>query len=44
MFRYIILLHCMYQKLQKIDINQQGGGPSIAMVLHLRMVSNLFHD
>ena len=34
----------MYQKLQKFDKHWYGGGPSIAMVFHLRRVSDLLYD
>ena len=34
----------MYQILQKFDIHWHGGGPSIAMMYHLRRVSDLLYD
>ena len=34
----------MYQKLQKFDIHWHGGGPSMAMVFHLRRVSELLYN
>ena len=33
-----------YQILQKFDVHWHGGGPSIAMVYHLRRVSDLLYD
>ena len=43
MFVCIILLqnvYCLYQKEQQFDIHWHDGGPSIAMVFHLRRVPN----
>ena len=34
----------MYQILQKFDIHWHGGGPSIAMIYHIRRVSDLLYD
>ena len=33
----------MYQKLQKFDTTWHGNGPSIAMVFHLKKVSDLVY-
>ena len=34
----------MYQILQKVDIHWHDGGPSIAMMCHLRRVSDLLYN
>ena len=46
--RYSVLLllqivYYMYQNLQKFDIHWHGSGPSIAMIFHLRRVSDLLY-
>ena len=44
MFIILLLLqivYCMYQILQKFDIHWHDGGPSIAVMYHLRRVSDL---
>ena len=33
----------MYQELQKIDLRQHSGEPSVVMLFHLRRVSDLFY-
>ena len=38
------IVHCMYQKLQKFDIHWYGGCPPMAMVFHLRRVSDMLYD
>ena len=47
MFMCIILLqqiYRMYQRLKKFDIHRYCGDPSLAMVCHVRSVSDLFYD
>ena len=39
-----IVIYFMYQILQKFDVHWPGGGPSIAMIYHLKRISALLYD